>query len=196
MRRIVQEAPAIAKLQPGLYCLKSLYEKFKHLAEEAPESERSEKDIHALYQGYLLEIGKFRNFQTYIPPQDKGRIFPSGEKRLEEMSDMRALPEFGYKRFMKQAKTIDVVWLNEREMPAFFFEVEYTTQMIRSLQKFSELRDFAAAMVIVADERRKSILAENLSGATFGDMKDRIEFWSFDKIARIHSAEETLARAT
>ena len=81
-------------------------------------------------------------------------------------------------------------------MPDSMFEVEYTTNITRSLEKFSELRDFAAAMVIVADERRRLVFDEKLSGATFGDMKDRIAFWSFDKIARIHSAEENLAKAT
>ena len=194
IRRIVQQAKAIAKLQPGLYCLKSDYRKFKHLAADAPARERQGDDIHALYQGYLLEIGRFRDYATYIPPQDKRRIFPSGMKRLEDMRDMAKLPDFSYPRFTRQAKTIDVIWFNQRNMPAFMFEVEYTTNLTRSFEKFSELRDFAAAMVIVADESRADSFHDKLHGATFSDMRNRIAFWSFDKIAKLHSAEETIEK--
>ena len=110
------------------------------------------------------------------------------------MRDMANMPVFGYPRFMQQAKTIDVIWFNQRKMPAFMFEVEYTTNLTRSLEKFSELRDFAAEMVIVADESREDSFHDKLRGATFSDMRDRIAFWSFDKIAKLHSAEQTIEK--
>jgi len=46
------------------------------------------------------------------------------------------LPAFGYSSLMKEAKSIDVIWFNDRKMPSFAFEVEISTDINRSLIKF------------------------------------------------------------
>ena len=37
---------------------------------------------------------------------------------------------------------MDVIWFNRRDMPAEMFEIELSTDMLNSLTKFNELRDF------------------------------------------------------
>ena len=69
---------------------------------------------------------------TYIPPQDKNRKFIN--QRLGDIVDITELPSFTYGELMRRAKTVDVIWFNEREMPSNFYEVEHTTDIKIHLQ--------------------------------------------------------------
>ena len=51
---------------------------------------------------------------------------------------------------------MDVIWFNRRDMPANLFEVGFSTDMLNSLAKFKELRDFYTQFSIVAPPHRKS----------------------------------------
>ena len=62
---------------------------------------------------------------------------------------------FTYDNLLRRARTVDVVWFNERQMPCGFYEIEHTTDIKNSLSKFYELQDFRADFVIIADEKRR-----------------------------------------
>lgn len=61
------------------------------------------------------------------------------EKKLCEITTEPELPDFTYEVIRNRAKTVDVIWFNERRMPFRFYEVEHPTNITNSLDKFYEL---------------------------------------------------------
>ena len=45
---------------------------------------------HSYYQGMIVELGNMHNFKTYVPNQDKNRLFL--EKHLSEITTEKELP--------------------------------------------------------------------------------------------------------
>ena len=183
VRRIVQKSDRIFRVRPGLWALEEnrdlVLERFEIKKGDTASEERF---THGYYQGLLVEIGKLNQFTTYIPPQDKKRLFI--DQYLGSISDLTKLPDFTYERILRKARTIDVVWLNkERMMPVGFFEVEHTTDIKNSLSKFYELQDFNARFFIVSDKSRESEFKDKLNVSLFSDIKDRVDFLSYDKVA-------------
>lgn len=68
---------------------------------------------------------------------DKNKKFL--EKKLCEITTEPELPDFTYEVIRNRAKTVDVIWFNERRMPFRFYEVEHPTNITNSLDKFYEL---------------------------------------------------------
>jgi len=154
VRRIVQNSREIFKIQPGLWALEEMRDVVLRRFEIKPGNKKSEEVFtHGYYQGLLVEIGKFRRLTTYVPAQDQNRLFI--DKKLGEITDTTELPDFTYDDLKRRARTIDVIWFNERNMPSDFYEVEHTTDIKNSLTKFYELQDFNAGFFIVADASRK-----------------------------------------
>lgn len=92
---------------------------------------------HSYYQGIIVELGNMYNYTTYVPNQDKNKKFL--EKKLCEITTEPELPDFTYEVIRNRAKTVDVIWFNERRMPFRFYEVEHPTNITNSLDKFYEL---------------------------------------------------------
>ena len=184
IRRIVRNTPGyIHVLKPGLYCLQDLAVKYES-DYSLPQDGEAPPDVvernHWYYQGKLLEIGNTRNYTTYLPAQDRNRVF--GNQKLGDVCQINKLPNFGYPQFMRSARTVDVVWLNRRSMPAQLFEVEFSTDMRNSLLKFNELRDFYTRFSIVAPPHRKSHFIDRIGMDTFHEIRPRVEFISTDDV--------------
>ena len=45
--------------------------------------EQNAKFTHSYFQGVIVEIGNLRHFQTFIPAQDKNKIYKSDKKLCE-----------------------------------------------------------------------------------------------------------------
>jgi hypothetical protein len=154
IRRIVQKHNAFFRLQPGLWALREfeadVVNKFQL---KTQDKKQVESFTHSYYQGLVVEIGNMRKLQTYIPPQDKNRLFL--EKPLKDLASFNEIPAFTYPEILRRAKTVDVIWFNERKLPHSFFEVEHSTDIQNSLSKFFELQDYFARFFIIADESRK-----------------------------------------
>lgn len=186
VRRIVQESPLIFKIQPGLWALEeyrnTVLAKFKL---KIGNSSSEEKFTHGYYQGLLVEIGRLKNFFTYIPAQDKRRLFLGQE--LREIVDTTDIPQFTYDNLLRKAKTVDVVWFNERQMPSHFYEVEHSTDIKNSLSKFYELQDFYSNFYIVADGRREAEYNDKISVSMFKDIAQRVHFLDYSKIVKAYT---------
>ena len=96
IRRIVQEKTNyFYRLKPGLYCLT---ERAEELEKEYKIPQRGDipRDVkernHTYYQGLLVEIGKDRDYTTYIPAQDKNQVFV-GNQKLGDVCDLTQLPD-------------------------------------------------------------------------------------------------------
>lgn len=186
VRRIVQCSNSIFKIQPGLWALEEARDRVLEQFDINPRNRRSEEEFsHGYYQGLLVEIGRFRNKTTYVPAQDRNRRFL--DRRLCDIADTTQIPLFTYDNILKKAKTVDVIWFNERGMPSDFYEVEHTTDIRNSLSKFYELQDFFAGFHIVADSYRRKAFEDAVSASVFKDIKNRIGFIDYERISRVHS---------
>ena len=162
-------------------CLRELRDKFANQYDETADDAKKQKSNHSYYQGLLLQMGRARNFRTYAPSQDKNKKFLETEK-ISARIDFAKLPEFGYEKILRHAKTVDVIWFNRREMPSAFYEVEMTTDMKRSLEKFHELQDFYARFVIVAPESRRNSFRDKIDSDLYYDIRGRVKFLSTENI--------------
>lgn len=185
IRRIVQMHDEFFKIRPGLWALTSEKVKVMRLFSEEQAPEKEKEYTHAFFQGLVVEIGNLKGFQTFIPSQDKNKLF--SQKKLGEVASLGEFYKFTYEDVLRQALTIDVTWFNERRYPASFFEVEHSTDIHRSLLKFMEFQDFRVNFHIVADNRRKAEFEGKLSLAAFAPIKQLVKFWDYDAVSTLHS---------
>ncbi len=186
VRRIVQYSDAIFRIQPGLWALEEsrdkVLQKFKI---KEGDSKSIEMFNHAYYQGLLVEIGHYKRSATYVPPQDQHRLFL--DKELGKITDHKIIPQFTFETLLRKARTVDVIWFNERSMPTHFYEVEHTTDIKNSLSKFYELQDFFSSFYIVANSHRENEFKDKINASIFSPIKNRVEFITYDKVASLHS---------
>lgn len=188
VRRIVQQSADIFRIQPGLWALEECREEVLRKFELKLGNSKSEEQFsHGYYQGLLVEIGKMKNKTTYVPAQDKNRKFLN--QALGDISDTTEMPHFTYEHLTKRAKTIDVIWFNERNMPSDFYEVEHTTDIKNSLSKFYELQDFHAKFFIVADSRRKEEFNDKLNVSLYEPIKERVQFLDYQRVATMYEGQ-------
>jgi len=183
IRRIVQTRDRFFKIQPGLWALEAYSDQLPtHLATTQDHTEYS----HWHFQGLLGQVGNLRAADTWIPAQDKNQPFL--DKTLDDVRSLETIPEFGYPNRVSRAETVDVVWFNDRRMPHSFIEVEFSTDFQNSLHKFLDLRDYHANFIIAADETRQDQFEKRLAQSGFEPIRDRLDFLSFDEVARLHAA--------
>ena len=91
-----------------------------------------------------------------MPAQDKNKLFL--EKKLCEVATVHNMYEFTYPELLRKAKTVDTVWFNERKMPCAFYEVEHTTDIKNSLNKFYELQILEQDFVLLHQRKKKDSL--------------------------------------
>jgi hypothetical protein len=189
IRRIVQLDKNIYKIKPGLYGLT----KFKSLNEskgfiQETELNKNSKEViefnHSYFQGLLMTIGNLKGLKTFIPNQDRNKMFLS--KKLEDLRTLNEIPQFSYSKLVNRSSTIDVIWFNEREMPHSFFEVEHSTDIQNSLLKFNDLQDFHSRMIIVADRKRKDEYLQKIKYSSFSHLnkENRVSFLDYDALSK------------
>lgn len=187
IRRIVQTNKDIYKIKPGLYGLVSHKKQnenrgiFEETAKNKDSKEVSEFN-HSYYQGLLLTIGNLKKFQTFLPNQDKNKLFIN--EKLGNLSTLNKIPPFSYENLVQRSSTIDVIWFNERIMPHSFFEIEHNTDIQNSLLKFNDLQDFYSRMFIVADKIRKEEFEKKRNYAAFRDVKSRVQFLDYETLTK------------
>lgn len=187
IRRIVQNTDVFLKIKPGLYALKSYKKLPEYIYEISKQKANNNQSSHTYYQGLLLEIGLWKSYKTFVPNQDKNKLFLG--KSLEALKNLNEIYNFGYPDFVKQAKTIDVSWFNHRKMPHAFFEIEHSTPMDRSLIKFNELSDFNAYFFIVADALRKKEYEQKIALDIFKNIRKRTKFYDYESLSEWHTGE-------
>lgn len=103
IRRIVRTNDEFFKIQQGSWalkeCKKAVLKKLS-IIENNPNS--VEKFTHSYYQGIIAEIGNIRKYSTYIPPQDKNKMFL--ERKLSEIAAINSIYSFTYPEILRRAK--------------------------------------------------------------------------------------------
>ena len=187
IRRIVQLTKGIYKIKPGLYALERYRNQLESDGfivqnEKNKDSEELKTFNHSYYQGLLLEIGKMRHLDTFVPNQDKNKKFI--KTPLGEIRTLQSIPQYSYSDLVERSSTIDVIWFNEHKMPHSFYEIEHSTDIQNSLLKFNDLRDFSARMVIVADEKRRAEFSSKMKYEAFNILREnkRVAFLSYESL--------------
>jgi hypothetical protein len=164
------------------------YQKLNEARGIVQETERNKnsKEItdfnHYYYQGLAVKIGNLKRFKTYIPNQDKNRLFLN--EKLGDIKTLSEIPKFSYESFVQRSSTVDVIWFNERMMPHSFIEVENSGEFQNSLVKFGDLQDFNSRMIIVADKIAKSQFEKQLSFSAFQKISKRVEFLDYESLTK------------
>jgi len=188
IRRIVQTRPEIFRIRPGLWALRSWQKKLGLMeGEGSHESKEMVQNSHTYYQGLLVTIGNFRGHQTFVPNQDKNRLFIN--KPLANIRTLQELPAFSYQFIVRKSESVDVIWFNERQMPHSLFEVEHSTDIHNSLIKFVDLQDFNSRMVIVADENRMREYESKRDKTVFKEIKNRVKFLGYNSLVKEYEYE-------
>jgi len=188
IRRIVQTRPEIFRIRPGLWALRS-YQKKLGLAENGKGEDIQEvvQNNHTYFQGLLVIIGNIRGYLTFVPNQDKNRLFIN--KPLIDIRSLQELPPFSHETIVKKSASVDVIWFNERQMPHSFFEIEHSTDIQNSLIKFVDFQDFSSRMVIVADENRLKEYEYKLAKTAFTEIRNRVKFLGYNALVKDYEHE-------
>ena len=187
IRRIVQEHPAFFRIKPGLWALESERKRIEReyaVSAGAPRA-KVEEFNHSYYQGLLAELGNLENFETFVPRQDKNRLFLS--RKLSEVASLTDFYGFTYEHLLRRGRTVDVTWFNGRKLPHAFFEVEHSTDMQNSLLKFVEFQDFRVRLFIVADKSRRGELEDKLTLSAFAPIRSEVKFLDYDSLSDLHT---------
>lgn len=194
VRRIVQQTKGIYKIKPGLYALETHRKQLEQdgitvQTEKNKNSEEVKAFNHSYYQGLLLEIGRMRHLDTFVPNQDKNKMFI--KTPLGEIRTLQAIPQYSYADLVERSSTIDVIWFNDHRMPHSFYEIEHSTDIQNSLLKFNDLKDFSARMVIVADEKRHAEFGSKMNYAAFNVLREnkRVAFLSYESLDKQYQQE-------
>jgi len=173
----VQRDPRFTRIGLGVYALTEYLEKLPK--ETVPKSkEQEEGRLHYRIQGMLLEIGAYKDFETYSP--NKKAIF--NNRTLSSIMTFNKCPNFTYPRVISKIQHIDVLWINERGYPKHVFEVEISPQFPKAFLKFMELQDFMSSFYIISDSQNEIGFLKEISSPIFLEIKARCKFWSIDQI--------------
>lgn len=189
IRRIIQVRPEIFKVRAGLWALETHRSKLgiPFTETEGCQSPALIEQSHSYYQGLLAIIGNLRGFSTFVPNQDKNKLWL--QRPLAEIRTLHDIPQFSYEFITRRAATVDVSWFNNRLLPHSFFEIEHSTSFQNSLLKFHELQDFSARMVIVAAPERREEFQQKIRHQAFKDISNRLAFYDYESLAKDYEYE-------
>ncbi len=187
IRRIVQDERFFFNIKPGLWALKTYKTKlpFYFFPHDKKSKKRESEVNHSYYQGLLVEIGNLKSQKTFVPYQDKNKMYLN--KKLSDITSLDKFLNFTYPYIIRYAITVDVVWFNERNMPSSFFEIEHSTDIKNSLGKFVELQDFYSQYYIVANRKRKREYEDKLCMNMFHQINDRVKFIDYEQLSNWHA---------
>jgi len=187
INRIVQDSHYFFRVRPGLWALNEAKNK---LPEDVGTRRKPESD-HTYYQGLLVELGNLRKQATFVPKQDRGKTFLG--KHLGEIATLDDIYPFTYDEIVRRARTVDVIWFNEKKMPTEFIEIENTTDINGALLKFTNFMPFFAVFRIVAPSARKREFESKIGQPIFKDIGLRTKFSSYELVSDLHSRASEIA---
>ncbi|OIP02137.1 MAG: hypothetical protein AUJ97_06310 [Bacteroidetes bacterium CG2_30_32_10] len=185
IRRIVQDKKYFFKIRPGLWALKEFEKEVLTNFKIEKSKDKQTEFNHSYFQGLLIEIGNLKGYYTYVPPQDKNRLYLN--QPLGEVSNTPIIFDFSYSEIVSRARTVDVIWFNQRKLPTSLFEVEHSTDIQNSLLKFNDLQDFYSNFYIVSAVERKREFENKISYSAFKEIKEREKFIDYEFVSKLHT---------
>lgn len=180
INRIVQDPKYFFRIRPGLWALLEVKGKLPADLSKKPKPE----SVHTYYQGLLVELGNLRQQQTFVPRQDRGRVFLG--KPLGALATVQDIYPFTYPEIVRSASAVDVIWFNQRNFPSEFIEVENTTDMRGALLRFAMFDAFNSTFRVVAPSARRREFESKINHPSFVSVAKRTRFTSYDIVADLH----------
>jgi hypothetical protein len=187
INRIVQDNRYFFRIRPGLW---ALHEAKNKLPSDLRARPKPQSD-HTYYQGLLVELGNLRNQDTFVPKQDRSKLFLG--KRLGDLATVVEIYPFTYGEIVRRAQTVDVIWFNDQKMPTEFIEVENTTDINGALLKFTNFTAFFSVFRVVAPFTRKREYEARISQPIFRDLLSRTKFSSYELVSDLHAKASEIA---
>lgn len=190
IRRIVQKRPEFFKIRPGLWGLREHEKdilKTLHIGDETTPAQQEAFD-HTYYQGIIVQWGNLLQCTTYVPPQDRNRLFL--DKPLREFITTESIPPFTYPELVQRAGTVDVIWFSNsaHPFPVRMFEVEHTTDFHHSLIKFRHFLHFRTEFSVVASAHRKREFEEKLQ-RDHRELCAHVRFLNYEALVKVYSKD-------
>lgn len=177
--REIRKDKSFKQIGLGLFALKD------YKTEKNPETQDKIR-MHSFIQGICIELGNFKNFDTYTA--DPSATFKDNISLLDMVS-MQYLPDFTYKAIVDETKRIDVVWLNKKglQFPHKVFEVvdsigTLTGAFNRSLQ----LINFQTDYYIIAPEKHRNKFLKTVSLEPYHTNSAKFTFVNYDSIIELY----------
>ncbi|BCW96924.1 MAG: hypothetical protein WHS44_11680 [Fimbriimonadales bacterium] len=194
IRRILQtdRQQRFFRIRPGLWGLTDRQDEILRQlgigAQEPPETVIEFN--HAYYQGLALQIGQLRNHLVFAPKSDWKKPFLKGT--LRDLITVDDVPPFTYEELCNRARTVDVVWFQQRPaglFPYAFFEIEHTTDFQNSLLKFADFQDFRIRFFVVASVAREPEFRKRIRAVAFDGIRDWVKFVDYETLGRLYERE-------
>jgi len=188
INRIVQNPKYFFRIRPGLWALLEAKDK---LPPDLGKKPKPESD-HTYYQGLLVELGNLRKHQTFVPKQDRAKLFLG--RPLGSFVTVEDIHPFTYPEVVSRAAAVDVIWFDQQKFPLEFIEVENTTDISGAFLRFVLLYAFNSTFRVVAPAARMREFESKLRHPSFVSVAERTKFTSYDLVASMHTkASEAVA---
>jgi hypothetical protein len=159
------------------------------LKEYTEEQKPQKTDIlrmHSYIEGICLEIGNFKNFQTYTA--DPSATYRDNI-RLQNIATIKELPLFSYPEIIQETKRIDVVWFNTKGLlfPQKVFEVVDSIGTLNgAFNRSLQLQNFRTDFFIVAPEQHRNKFNQTINLEPYRNNIDRFKFINYDDIIELY----------
>lgn len=163
----------------------SIYALEDYVEEQKPKKEDTVR-MHSYIEGICLEIGNFKNFQTYTAD-------PSASYRdnlnLYNIASMNEIPLFSYSEIVQEVKRMDVVWFNPKGLhfPQKVFEVVDSIGTLNgAFNRCLQLRNFRTEFFIVAPEQHRTKFNQTMNLESYRESNERFKFINYDEIIELY----------
>ena len=151
-------------------------------AEAASDSSAVDR-AHLKIQSHLIRFGRAEGCTVWVPPNDRSLSFRGN---VFANVTLDRLPNFGFEENTRQiVHNIDVLWLAKNVIRKAF-EVESTTSIYSGLLRLNDLvlsqPNNRIELYIVADNRRRSRVFNQLIRPSFHELTARCGFVGFDTV--------------
>ncbi|MCA9871256.1 MAG: hypothetical protein KDI03_13270 [Anaerolineae bacterium] len=157
------------------------WEQLEAVAKSRPDENHQELN-HSQIQTLLGAIGAAKNFNIWIPINDRSRL----DWALAPQFDCVSSIPSGYEQIAAVLGGVDVIWLRRGSgQLVSLFEVEYSTPIYSGLLRFNDINLVTPGLNIryniVAKQKRRKVFARHLRRPTFrtSGLNERVSFLEF-----------------
>lgn len=157
-----------------------------HKQIEAVEVETETAFSHYQMQTFLGAIGNVKNYDIWIPQNDRGFLDRSLAKSF---SILPTIPP-GHERIESMLREIDVVWIERGgNRVRALYEVEHSTPVYSGLLRFNDIYLLAPSIrhfAIVSNEKRRSVFSRQINRPTFrmSSLSEHCTFFEYTNVYR------------
>jgi len=169
----------------------SIYALKDYIEEQKPQAEESVR-MHSYIEGICLEIGNFKNFETYTA--DSSVVYRDNLK-LNIFSTMDKMPQFSYDAIIQEAKRMDVIWFNKigLHFPQKVFEVVDSIGTLNgAFNRCLQLQNFTTEFFIVAPEKHRAKFNQTMNLETYRQSNHRFKFINYDEIINLYESASSV----